>query len=81
MSNGTVPVLKAGILLIIEHYGYRQFDRSGDWLRVNLGSIVAPGSQTRKPSVLHDVTTAPLIERKRLLPGPSVLARRVQLVA
>ena len=65
---------------IRRHYGYREFHQGAEpaalarWL-ANRAWVCA-----ERPSVLFDLATARLVERKILLPGVTVLARLVAQV-
>ena len=65
---------------IREHYGYREFAEPAAYLRLTRWLYTRAWVASQSPSVLFDLATAWLVERKILLPGVTVLARLVAKV-
>jgi hypothetical protein len=61
-------------------YGYRDFHEDGEYLSLLRWLYARAWISAEAPSVLFDLTTARLIERKILLPGVTTLARLVARV-
>jgi Domain of unknown function (DUF4158) len=61
-------------------YGYRNFTDPPEYFRLIRWLYTRAWLSDERPSVLFDLTTARLIERKLLLPGVSVLARLIARV-
>ena len=66
--------------LIKQHYGYREFHSQPEHWKLVRWLYQRSTLSAESPSVLFDLTTARLAERKVLLPGVSVLARLVASV-
>jgi TnpA family transposase len=66
--------------LIKQHYGYREFHSQPSHWQLVRWLYQRSSLSAESPSVLFDLTTARLAERKILLPGVSVLARLVASV-
>jgi hypothetical protein len=62
---------------IQQFYGYRDFTDPPEYFRLIRWLYTRTWLSDERPSVLFDLTTARLIERKLLLPGVSVLARLI----
>jgi hypothetical protein len=65
---------------IKRHYGYRDFSEPTEYLSLIRWLYTRAWVSDERPSVLLDLTTARLVERKVLLPGVTVLARLISRV-
>ncbi|MBD2773974.1 Tn3 family transposase [Iningainema tapete] len=65
---------------IQQHYGYRDFSDQPEHWRLVRWLYGRTWLSAERPSILFDLATARLVERKILLPGVSVLARLVASV-
>lgn len=65
---------------IQKHYGYRDFSEQPEHWRLVRWLYGRIWLSAERPSILFDLATARLVERKVLLPGVSVLARLVASV-
>jgi len=65
---------------IQQFYGYRDFTDPPEYFHLIRWLYTRTWLSDERPSVLFDLTTARLIERKMLLPGVSVLARLIARV-
>jgi TnpA family transposase len=65
---------------IRRHYGYRDFHQGSEAAALARWLANRAWISTERPSVLFDLATARLVERKVLLPGVTVLARLVAQV-
>src|SRR6266536_4474685 len=66
--------------LVRKRYDYRDFGEQPEHFKLVRWLYTRAWLSTERPSILFDLATAWLIERKILLPGVSVLARRVASV-
>lgn len=62
---------------IKRHYGYREFSDTMEYFRLVRWLYTRAWVSSERPSVLFDLATARLVERKVLLPGVTVLARLI----
>ena len=65
---------------IRRHYGYRDFHQGSEAAALARWLANRAWISTERPSVLFDLATARLVQRKVLLPGVTVLARLVAQV-
>jgi hypothetical protein len=65
---------------IRRHYGYRDFHQGSEAVALTRWLANRAWISAERPSVLFDLATARLVERKVLLPGVTVLARLVAQV-
>jgi TnpA family transposase len=65
---------------IKHHYGYRDFSDPTEYFSLVRWLYTRAWVSNERPSVLLDLTTARLVERKVLLPGVTVLARLISRV-